>query len=114
LIKFVFLIIIGIFLIYGCENNPNEIKSPTINIERSNGDYKVLMNAGTYGVIFYTEDGTTPSKNSTRYFEPITVKEGSLIKAISLCPSGKKSKVIEIVINKDSITINKNIPVSCK
>ena len=44
--------------------------------------YPVELSIDGDGVIYYTTDGTTPNKNSTRYNSPIYVTEDTVIKAV--------------------------------
>ena len=53
--------------------------------------------------MFYTLDGTEPDGNSTEYTAPIKVDGNSLIKICTVLPSGKKSMVREIKVEKQTL-----------
>lgn len=55
------------------------------------------------GEIFYTLDGTTPSKNSTLYTSPIKLSESVVLKAIAVHPD-TSSAVFEFVSNFNKAT----------
>jgi hypothetical protein len=50
-----------------------------------NGNLAIVITSSTVGAsIYYTTDGTTPSKSSSQYTAPLTDMEGKTIKAIAL------------------------------
>ncbi|MBQ1857165.1 MAG: family 20 glycosylhydrolase [Bacteroidales bacterium] len=53
--------------------------------------------------MYYTLDGSEPDGNSTEYTAPIKVDGNSLIKICTVLPSGKKSMVREIKVEKQTL-----------
>jgi predicted peptidase len=89
-------------------NSNGLIASPEASIE-SGTYYKtqlVELQSSTSGVnIYYTTDGTTPSKDSTLYSTPITVNEDTIVKAIAI-RGNVDSKALEVSNGKTKSTIS--------
>lgn len=51
----------------------------------------------------YTLDGTTPTKNSTEYTQPIVIKENTTLNICSVLPSGKTSPIRQIIVEKQTL-----------
>ena len=51
-------------------------------------------------MIFYTTDGSTPTRSSKIYFEPITLSTAATIKAFTYFSPGNESPVVEAVFKK--------------
>ncbi|MES9775057.1 chitobiase/beta-hexosaminidase C-terminal domain-containing protein [Priestia megaterium] len=67
--------------------NNGDVAVPTVSL--SPGSYykeqTITLNSATPGVsIYYTTDGSMPTKNSTLYTEPITVNQTTTIKAVAI------------------------------
>ena len=80
----------------------SEIMAPYM--EPDSGDYWEAEYIYIYGPedadIYYTYDGSTPSKNSTLYTGPIQMKRGNyVLNAIAIDKSGVKSEVASYVYN---------------
>ena len=50
--------------------------------------------------IFYTIDGGEPTEKSAPYAKPFTIRETSIVKAVSVNAKGEKSYVAESKLNK--------------
>ena len=55
-----------------------------------------LQNAAIGAELYYTIDGSTPSKASTLYREPILITEEGLVKAVAINTKGEASDVLEV------------------
>jgi hypothetical protein len=53
-----------------------------------------ITDSATHSSIFYTTGGATPQPSSSKYVEPITVKNTDIVKAIAVAPPRKPSKVV--------------------
>ncbi len=63
----------------------------------------------TYPVkMVYTTDGTAPNANSTVYQEPLTFTETTELRIASVLDNGKLSKVRELTISKEPLTLSVN------
>lgn len=105
--KLIFLILpFLLFIFCQCDNLQNifEIKKPVFSVTNINSTYKVEMSAGANGVIFYTLDGSNPTKSSDRYSDALNLGPGTYIKAIAYCPGGKKSKITELALSSSVTT----------
>lgn len=70
---------------------PPPVPTATPSISIPSGKYfaaqsVVLSDATANAAIYYTEDGTTPTVNSTLYTGPINVKQSETVQAIALAP----------------------------
>lgn len=82
---------------------PTKVSAPVINAV----DGTVTLTCATKGAeIYYTTDGTTPGKSSTKYSSPFTLTETATVKAIAVKEGLTDSAVAEkeiVVANKDVV-----------
>lgn len=79
-------------------------KAPKTKTDSQIGSKTVtLYHEDTSAVIYYTTDNTTPTKNSSRYTEPITFFDTSTLKAIALTGSFSGSNVLEYTVKVPKI-----------
>jgi len=74
---------------------------PSVNFSPNGGTYDetqfVVLSSDMEGEIYYTIDGSEPSENSLRYYEPIEISSGEVtIKAISINAKGVRSGISEM------------------
>ena len=62
----------------------------------------VTITATTGAIIYYTTDGTVPTKESQKYDTPITLTETTTIKAIAIEDGHIMSDVVEMAFTKES------------
>lgn len=85
--------------LFSCEGLFPPVKTPAISAKlQADGNYNVTMDAGKNGSIFYTLDGSEPKyPESALYTEELTsLPEGTVVRAISYCPSGRYSTITEV------------------
>ena len=85
------------------------VMNPTISApSRAFSDtMKISMHCGTKGSsIFYTLNGNTPSISSIKYENPITLKETTIVKAISIKTNYISSYIETVVYKKLPYIIN--------
>lgn len=73
---------------------PYRIEKPTCDMPEGNYNYYVMLElSAEYGSIYYTLDGTEPTKDSTRYEKPIELTEGeNLLSAVAINKKGMVSE----------------------
>lgn len=73
---------------------PYRIEKPSCDIPEGNYNYYVMLElSAEYGSIYYTLDGTEPTKDSTRYEKPIELTEGeNLLNAVAINKKGMVSE----------------------
>jgi len=87
---------------------PTAIGLPT---KTQNGeDFKIELKVPVFGSkIFYTLDNYRPSENATEYTSPIKVNvplgQKKILKTIVITPSGKRSVVVETVLNNGAVEV---------
>lgn len=90
---------VGKFISEAFEPKGEAIYVPMPFIQPFNGMYKeqVTLNITgdvADGVIYYTTDGSVPTNQSTKYEEPVTIKNSCLVRAI-VCRNGQYGKSAE-------------------
>ena len=77
------------------------VDAPEFSLEAGSyaGDTEIELTCDTSGVtIYYTLDGSEPTKDSTKYKDPISLDEGeTTITAVAYTASGKRSLYVEAV-----------------
>lgn len=73
---------------------PYRIEKPTCDMPEGNYNYYVMLElSAEYGSIYYTLDGTEPTKDSTHYEKPIELTEGeNLLSAVAINKKGMVSE----------------------
>lgn len=73
---------------------PYRIEKPTCNMAEGTYNYYVMLELDAkYGSIYYTLDGTEPTKDSMRYEKPIELTEGeNLLSAVAINKKGMVSE----------------------
>lgn len=73
---------------------PYRIEKPSCDIPEGDYNYYVMLElSAKYGSIYYTLDGTEPTKDSTRYEKPIELTEGeNLLNAVAINKKGMVSE----------------------
>lgn len=73
---------------------PYRIKKPSCDTPEGSYNYYVMLElSAEYGSIYYTLDGTEPTKDSTRYERPIELTEGeNLLNAVAINKKGMVSE----------------------
>lgn len=104
------------------DTNINKPAVPVISIDPPAGKYKVtqtieLKSSNSSDKIYYTKDGSTPTKTSALYSSPITVSSGKIvIKAIGVNQNGETGQVatfeyvVDPNIDDEKPSINASIP----
>ena len=64
----------------------------------------VRISAGRRAAIFYTTDGWTPTKASTRYTFPITIDSTTTLQAIAVSPCNARSRVAAAVYTLNGVS----------
>ena len=93
----------AIFLL-SCEGLFAPVKAPSISaVLQDDGKYNVTITAGRNGSVFFTLDGSEPKyPESELYLKEITsVPANTTIRAISYCPSGRYSLIVEVKLTED-------------
>lgn len=73
---------------------PYRVEKPTCDMAEGTYNYYVMLELeAEYGAIYYTLDGTEPTKDSTRYEKPIELTEGeNLLCAVAINKKGMVSE----------------------
>ena len=73
---------------------PYRVEKPSCDIPEGSYNYYVMLElSAKYGSIYYTLDGTEPTKDSTRYEKPIELTEGeNLLTAVAINKKGMVSE----------------------
>lgn len=73
---------------------PYRVEKPTCDMAEGTYHYYVMLELkAEYGSIYYTLDGTEPTKDSTRYEKPIELTEGeNLLSAVAINKKGMVSE----------------------
>lgn len=77
----------------------DELDAPLIYVEDFEGGKSVSISCNEAASVYYTTDGTTPSKNSTKYNEKIILTSSAVINAVAISDSDKSK------ITKRTVTI---------
>lgn len=80
----------------GVSNIMERVAAPTANPKSGTvdiGTAVTLNTATTEAIIYYTEDGSVPDKNSKQYINPIVVDNSMIIKAIAVKPGMMDSNI---------------------
>ena len=87
-----------------CEiTTPRDSSVPTISgADKFSDRTEVTITATTGAIIYYTTDGTVPTKESQKYDTPITLTETTTIKAIAIEDGHIMSDVVEMAFTKES------------
>lgn len=89
----IFVIILFTILPAGCDLY-KPVKKPSINTaDNGDGTLTVKMKAGTNSVIFYTTNGSSPTVKDELYKGEFSINQGTTVRAIAVCPSGRKSEI---------------------
>lgn len=84
-----------------------QLATPTITSDSSNGQVTISSVENADGV-YYTTDGTEPSAdNGTKYTEPFTVEDGTVVKAVAVGDETKyrASEIASSTVLLDNVTI---------
>ena len=87
-----------------------QVKAPTANYPSGSEVYKntaIELNSAT-GDIYYTLDGTVPTKESTKYDAPIVVTAPTTVKAIAVEEGYENSEVATFEYNIRKLTVTFN------
>lgn len=76
------------------------LEAPLIYVEDFEGGKSVSISCDEAASVYYTTDGTTPSKNSTKYNEKIILTSSAVINAVAISDSDKSE------ITKRAVTVN--------
>ena len=78
----------------------NEVKCQTPQLQRDGVSNRIIMTCATAGAsIYYTRNGTTPTKNSLRYSAPIYVAHNCTIQAIAIRDDLISSSVSQFLVD---------------
>lgn len=80
-----------------------KVKTPTINFVDSKF---VIETEPAEAAIYYTTDGTTPSRQSTQYTEPIFIDYNCTIKAIAVCDDLNDSEIASYIFDADAVRLS--------
>ncbi len=82
--------------------------SPTPVLSAKSGTYSaalsVAIHADRHAAVYYTTDGWTPTKSSTRYTGPITIDDTTMLQAIAVAPCNARSRVAAAVYTLLGVT----------
>lgn len=89
-----------------------QVEPPTASI--ADGSYvekntEVVLSSATGGEIYYTLDGTTPTKESTKYEAPIILTDDTTIKAIAVEEGCVDSEVVTYTYLVGRVPVNFNM-----
>lgn len=85
------------------KSNDTKIEAPVIYVEDFEGGKNVSISCGSADTdIYYTTDGTTPSRNSTKYSGRITLTASAVINAVAISNLNKSR------ITKRTVTVNES------
>lgn len=93
---------------YASQETTEEIKlilAPTYSLDHRTG-MLTLENPNSEGNIYYTLDGSEPSKESTRYTEPFTLSEETVLKMVVITDEGQSRTITEEIKQADAPVIN--------
>lgn len=83
--------------------------APVLAAEKTEDGFLVSLSTATEGAsIYYTTDGTKPTKSSALYREPFTVKKGTTVRAYAVKSGQKNSKRAETVVRKQTAAKEKS------
>lgn len=97
-------ICISAIFLSSCEDLFSPVKAPSISAAlQDDGSYTVTIAAGRNGAIFFTLDGSEPKyPESELYLKELThLPANTTIRAISYCPSGRYSSIVEVELTGD-------------
>jgi alpha-amylase len=91
------------YAIWSCYTNAPSFSKPRVTASPESGSYlssqKITLSSNTESV-YYTIDGSQPSKNSIRYTSPITLPIGvTHLKAVAYANDSQPSKIVEYTYN---------------
>lgn len=98
------IICISVIFLSSCEELFAPVKAPAISVVMQvDGSYNVKMDAGRNGSVFFTTDGSEPKyPESELYLGELTaLPANTTIRAISYCPSGRYSSIVEVKLTED-------------
>lgn len=98
------IICVSVISLSSCEGLFAPVKAPAISaVLQDDGTYNVTMDAGRNGSVFFTTDGSEPKyPESELYLKELTsLPADTTIRAISYCPSGRYSSIVEVKLTKD-------------
>lgn len=76
--------------------------APALAAEKTEGGFLVRLSSETEGAsIYYTTDGTKPTKSSALYSEPFPVEKGTTVRAYAVKSGLKSSTRVKTVIQKE-------------
>ncbi len=70
------------------------VNKPVINVKQENGYSTVSITANNSTKIFYTTDGTDPTRESTVYTEPFTLNAAATVKAFAIGDGFYDSEIV--------------------
>lgn len=76
---------------------PVSVDAPAFSVNSGtySSEFAVELTCATDGAtIYYTTDGSTPTEQSARYTEPITIGTTTILKAVAVDADGNKSRVV--------------------
>lgn len=82
--------------------------SPTVSVNPASGIYNskktITLKMSEAGSIYYTLNGSTPTKTSTKYKGPITISKTTILKYFAVDLAGNKSPICSQTYKIDKIT----------